>query len=129
MSDTIHSILVEERRFAPSTEFQARARLRDPAEYERLHQQSISDPEAFWGEQAQKLIPWMQPFTQVLDWQLPFSKWFADGRTNASVVCLDQHLSGPRRNKAALIWEGEPGDTRTLTYGQLHREVCRWPMC
>jgi acetyl-CoA synthetase len=125
MTDTIQSVLQEDRVFEPSPQFTERARLRDMAEYERMHQRSIQDPEGFWAEQARELIPWMKPFTRVLEWKEPFSRWFYDGATNASVACLDRHLETWRKNKAAIIWEGEPGEVRTLTYAQLHREVCR----
>jgi acetyl-CoA synthetase len=82
----------------------------------------LSEPEAFWAEVARDFI-WYKPFTKVLDWQMPHAKWFYDGTTNISVNCLDRHLLGPRRHKAAIIWEGEPGDQRVLTYQQLHDEV------
>jgi acetyl-CoA synthetase len=125
MSDTIRSVLQEERVFSPPAEFSARAHVKSMEEYERLYRRSIDDPEGFWAEQAKALLPWMEPFTQVLEWNEPFAKWFLGGKTNASVACLDRHVQGPSKNKAALIWEGEPGDQRTLTYGQLHREVCQ----
>ncbi len=125
MADTIHSVLQEERVFAPPAQFRDRSLLGDQAELERIYRRSIDDPEAFWREQAHELIPWMRPFTRVLEWKEPFARWFFDGATNASVACLDRHLATWRRNKAAIIWEGEPGEVRTLTYAQLHREVCR----
>jgi acetyl-CoA synthetase len=123
--DSIQSVLQEDRLFPPHTDFKARAHLREMVDYERMYARSIEDPEGFWGEQARTLIPWMRPFTKVVEWNEPFAKWFEDGATNASVVCLDRHLETARRNKAALIWEGEPGEVRTLTYAQLHRDVCR----
>ena len=83
------------------------------------------DPEAFWARFASEL-EWSRPWDTVLDWQPPHAKWFVGGTINASVNCLDRHLRGPRRNKAAIIWEGEPGDRRTLTYFDLHREVCQF---
>src|SRR5687768_7458623 len=125
MADTIESVLQEDRLFPPNAEFKGRAHLREMVDYERMYQHSIEDPEGFWGERARELIPWMRPFTKVLEWKEPFAKWFYDGATNASVVCLDRHLDTARRNKAAIIWEGEPGEVRTLTYAQLHREVCQ----
>jgi len=125
MADTITSVLKEHRSFAPSPEFSAAARLGDPAELERLYRRSIDEPEAFWAEQARASIPWSRPFTKVLEWNEPFARWFSDGQTNAAVVAVDQHLDTDRKNKAAIIFEGEPGDRRTLTYAQLHREVCK----
>jgi acetyl-CoA synthetase len=125
MGQEIESVLREARSFPPSEAFRTRARLSDPAEYERLYRESIQDPEGFWGRTAREL-PWLKPFERVLDWSAkPFAKWFVGGKTNASYVCLDQHLSGPRRDKLALVWEGEPGDVRRFTYAQLHAEVCR----
>ena len=124
MSDTIRSVLQEARVFPPPAEFSAQAAIKSMAEYERLYRQSIDEPDAFWAEQA-KLIPWMAPFKKVLEWNEPFAKWFVGGKTNASVACLDRHLEDGKKNKAAIIWEGEPGEVRTITYGQLHREVCQ----
>jgi acetyl-CoA synthetase len=89
-----------------------------------MAERAAKDPDGFWAEIAGAL-EWNQKWSRVLDWKLPDAKWFVGGTLNASVSCLDRHASGPRRNKAALMWEGEPGDTRVLTYGQLHREVCK----
>jgi acetyl-CoA synthetase len=125
MADTIQSVLDEKRVFPPPSHFRAKARLSELGDYEKAYRRSIDDPEGFWGEQARELIPWLRPFTRVLEWKEPFARWFHDGATNASYVCLDRHLSTWRHNKAAIIFEGEPGDTRTITYAQLHREVCR----
>jgi acetyl-CoA synthetase len=124
-SPNITSVLKETRLFPPSDAFVQQANL-PPAEYERLKVWAETDPDAFWAEQA-KTLHWFKPFTQVLDWSnAPFAKWFVGGKTNVSTNCLDRHLNSWRKNKAALIWEGEPGDSRTLTYQQLHREVCRF---
>ncbi len=121
----IESVLHEERRFEPPEAFRARARIGSLEEYRRLHAESLADPEAFWGRMAREL-PWMEPFRRVLDWSAaPCARWFVGGRTNASVVCLDQHLAGPRRDKTAFLWEGEPGDRRAFTYAEVHAEVCR----
>ncbi len=122
----IESILQEDRRFPPSAEFKSQARISSVAEYEAMYAESIDQPEAFWGRVAREL-PWMQDFDSVLDWSNPpFARWFTGGKLNASAVCLDQHLDGPRANKTAILWEGEPGDTRELTYAELHAEVCRF---
>src|ERR1043166_9666050 len=122
MADPTHTeiddLLREDRTFPPPADFQARAVVRD----ERLYADAERDPESFWASFAAEL-EWSKPWTRVLDWQPPHAKWFVGGTINASVNCLDRHLRGPRRNKAALIWEGEPGDRRTLTYFELHRQV------
>jgi acetyl-CoA synthetase len=123
MTKNIESVLQEDRIFKPSSEFQSRAHLASMADYERLHKESIDNPEAFFGERAKELIPWMKPFTKVLEWKEPFAKWFVSGETNIAYACLDRHVATSRRNKAAIIWEGEPGEVVTLTYAQLHREV------
>jgi acetyl-CoA synthetase len=123
MSAHIESHLVENRVFRPAKEFAKNARISSFAEYKKLYAKSIRSPEKFWAKQAADLT-WRKNWTKVLDWRLPFAKWFVGGKLNVSENCLDRHLSGPRRNKAAIIWEGEPGDRRVLTYQQLHREVC-----
>ncbi len=96
------------------------------ADYERLYRESIHEPEKFWAEQARGLLHWREPFERVLDWQRPHARWFHGGRLNVAENCLDRHLLTARANKAALIFEGEPGDVRTYTYRQLHRETCRF---
>jgi acetyl-CoA synthetase len=111
-------LLREDRTFAPSAAFRASAHVAD----ERLYAEAERDPEAFWARFASEL-EWSRPWDRVLDWQPPHAKWFVGGKINASVNCLDRHLGGPRRNKAAIVWEGEPGDRRTLTYHDLHRDV------
>jgi acetyl-CoA synthetase len=111
-------LLREDRVFPPPPSFRARAHVRDAS----LYAEAERDPEAFWAKFARDL-EWSRPWDRVLDWQPPHAKWFVGGKINASVNCLDRHLNGPRRNKAALIWEGEPGDRRTLTYYDLFREV------
>jgi acetyl-CoA synthetase len=123
MSNDIESHLVEKRVFKPSKEFAKRAHLRSFAEYKRLYDESIKSPEKFWARQAADLS-WRKKWTKVLDWRPPFAKWFVGAKLNVSENCLDRHLDGPHRNKAAIIWEGEPGERRVLTYQQLHREVC-----
>jgi acetyl-CoA synthetase len=125
MSSSIESVLHEDRRFPPSEAFRAQARLSSEAEYQKLYRESLDDPEAFFGRVAREL-PWIKPFGRVLDWSgAPVAKWFVGGRLNASAVCVDRHAEGARRDKTALIWEGEPGDGRKLTYGELAREVRR----
>jgi acetyl-CoA synthetase len=111
-------LLREDRTFPPSPEFRAKAVVRDDSVYADAER----DPEAFWARFAGEL-EWSRPWTTVLDWQPPHAKWFVGGTINASVNCLDRHVRGPRRNKAALIWEGELGDRRTLTYFDLYRQV------
>jgi acetyl-CoA synthetase len=123
MSTNIESHLVEKRVFKPSKDFSKKAHIGSFAEYKKLYDQSIKSPEKFWGKQAADLV-WHKKWTKVLEWKLPFAKWFVGGKLNVSENCLDRHLSGSRRNKAAIIWEGEPGEKRVLTYQQLHREVC-----
>ena len=122
---TIRSVLTETRIFPPPAEFQAQARVRGMEEFERLYAEAEADPEAWWATQAERLH-WFRKWDRVLEWNLPFAKWFVGGTTNVAYNCLDRHLSSWRRNKAAIIWEGEPGEVRTLTYQQLHDEVCRF---
>jgi acetyl-CoA synthetase len=126
MSNTIESHLVETRVFKPSDTFVQHASIPSLEQYRDLYQQSIQDPESFWGKQASELLLWRQKWDTVLKWEAPFAQWFVGGKLNVSENCLDRHLNGPRRNKAAIIWEGEPGEVRTLTYQQLHREVCKF---
>jgi acetyl-CoA synthetase len=116
--DEISALLQEDRRFPPSDAWRREAVANDPGVYAR----AAADPEAFWAGFAREL-EWMTPWSRVLEWNPPNAKWFVGGKLNASVNCLDRHVRGPRRNKAALIWEGEPGDRRTLTYWDLFRQV------
>src|SRR5947209_8501644 len=125
-ASNITSILKETRVFPPTAEFAARAQIKSPAEYEKLYQRGLDDPEGFWADQAKRLLRWFKPWDTTLVWNEPFAQWFVGGELNASDNCLDRHLAGPRRNKAAIVWEGEPGDTRVLTYQQLHQEVCKF---
>jgi acetyl-CoA synthetase len=115
----IDDLLREDRTFAPPADFRARAVVRD----EGIYAEAARDPEAFWAKLAGEL-EWSRPWDTVLDWKPPHAKWFVGGTLNASVNCLDRHVRSPRRNKAALIWEGEPGERRTLTYFDLYRQVC-----
>ena len=123
MSDMI-SLLQENRLFEPPVAFRQQARIKDMETYQAMVERAERDPDGYWGDLAREELHWFKPFEQVLEWQAPFAKWFLGGTTNASYNCLDRHLSTFRRNKAALIWEGEPGDRRTFTYQQLHHEVC-----
>jgi acetyl-CoA synthetase len=123
---TIESILQENRSFPPPADFAQQAQIKSLEAYEQLYARAKADPEKFWAELAEQELAWFQQWDQVLDWQPPFAKWFVNGKINISYNCLDRHLTTWRRNKAALIWEGEPGDARTYTYAQLHREVCQF---
>ena len=125
MHDNIESHLVEKRVFKPPPGFSSKSRIKSLAQYRRMYRESIQQPAKFWTREAKELV-WHTPWKKVLEWKPPFAKWFVGGKLNVSENCLDRHLAGSRRNKAAIIWEGEPGDKRTLTYQQLHREVCRF---
>jgi len=125
MEKNIESHLIEKRVFKPSREIAKNARIKSLAQYRKMYRESIRSPDRFWAREAKELI-WHKSWKKVLDWKAPFAKWFVGGQLNLSENCLDRHLAGPRRNKAAIIWEGEPGEKRTLTYQQLHREVCRF---
>src|SRR5216684_2294231 len=117
---SIDALLQEDRRYPPSGEFKAQANWNDPSVYQRAE----ADPEAFWAEQAQA-IDWFKSWDKVLEWDAPWAKWFVGGEVNASYNCVDRHLQSWRRNKAAIVFEGEPGDARVLTYRDLYREVNR----
>ncbi|MEN6493532.1 MAG: acetate--CoA ligase [Thermoguttaceae bacterium] len=121
----IDNVMKEARLFPPPPELAAKARIRSIEEYEKLWNEAATDLEGFWGRLAGELY-WFKPFERVLEWNQPFAQWFVGGQTNVCYNCVDQHLDGPRANKAAIIWEGEPGDTRVLTYRMLHREVSRF---
>jgi acetyl-CoA synthetase len=118
---TLEALLEESRRFPPLSAFRAEANESDAEVYER----AAADPEAYWAEWAGAL-EWFEPWERVLEWTPPHAKWFVGGQLNVAHNCLDRHLAGARRNKAALVWEGEPGDTRTYTYWDLHREVSKF---
>ena len=125
-NQTITSVSREHRVFRPSAEFKAQANLGSDATYKRLYAESVNSPEKFWGRQAREFLTWRRPFKKVLQWKLPHAKWFQNGSLNVAENCLDRHLTGARANKAAIIFEGEPGDVRTITYRQLHQEVCKF---
>jgi acetyl-CoA synthetase len=118
----IDSILQETRVFPPSPEFSKQAHIKSAEEYERIYKEAAADPEKFWAGVAKELH-WFKPWNKVLEWEVPWAKWFVGGEINLSYNCLDRHVQTWRKNKAALIWEGEPGDSRTLTYQQLLTEV------
>ena len=117
----IEALLNEDRSFPPPPAFAASAVINDPDIYAR----AAKDPEAFWAGFASEL-EWLQPWSKVLDWNPPDARWFVDGKINVAANCLDRHARSWRRNKAAFIWEGEPGDRRTLTYFDLYRQVCQF---
>src|SRR5580704_48465 len=118
---SLSALLDERRTFPPSEEFRSRSNWNDPAIYDR----AAKDPEGFWAEQA-KTLDWFKPYERVLEWNAPWVKWFVGGKLNVAYNCVDRHAHSPRRNKAAIIWEGEPGDSRVFTYGMLEREVNRF---
>jgi acetyl-CoA synthetase len=126
MSTHIESHLSENRIFRPNKSFAKRAHIQSIEEYQALYRKSIKNPEKFWSQQAADTLVWHRKWKKVLEWDPPYAKWFVGGRLNVSENCLDRHLDGVRKNKAAIIWEGEPGDRKTLTYQQLYREVCKF---
>ena len=123
-SANITSVLREYRVFKPNAKFSKSAAIKSFAQYKKMYNESIHSTEKFWAKMAEELF-WYKKWTKVLRWKLPFAEWFVGGKLNVSANCLDRHLTTWRKNKAAIIWEGEPGDTRTLTYADLHREVCK----
>ncbi len=118
---SLSALLDEHREFPPSEEFRRQANANDPAIYQRAK----NDPQAFWATEAKRL-DWFTPWQQILEWKAPWVKWFVGGKLNVAYNCVDRHAASARRNKAAIIWEGEPGDSRVLTYGMLQREVNRF---
>ena len=125
MSNNFKSVLVEKRVFKPNAEFSKKARISSMAQYKKMHAESLKHPDKFWAREASELL-WQKKWTKVLQWKAPFAKWFVGGKLNVAENCVDRHLTTHRKNKAAIIWEGEPGDSRTITYAQLHREVCQF---
>src|SRR5580698_6170031 len=118
----MESLLREDRVFAPPADFAAKAHVTSLAGYEALYKQSISDPAAFWGNAA-KDLDWFTPFTKVLEGDFPSAKWFTGGKLNLCYNAVDRHAKGARKNKVAILWEGEPGEVRKLTYAELHEQV------
>jgi acetyl-CoA synthetase len=119
MTDQLDTLLTEQRRFPPPAEFSAQANAKAD-----LYEHAKRDRLGFWAEQA-RALDWIAPWSRVLEWNPPHAKWFVGGKLNVAVNCVDRHLEGPRRNKAAIVWEGEPGDRRVLTYWDLAGEVNR----
>ncbi len=119
---TIEDFFVEDRVFEPPASFVANALVSDDA----LYREAEADPEAFWARQARELVSWYDDFATTLEWDLPFAKWFQEGTLNVSYNCLDRHVEAGRGDKVAYHWEGEPGDTRTITYAELLIEVCKF---
>jgi len=126
--ESIQVLSSEQRTFPPSKEMSEKAHIGSIAEYKKMYKRSVEDPEGFWGEIAEKNISWFKKWDKVVeyDFSRPEIKWFSGGRLNASVNCLDRHLTSGRKNKAAIIWEADDGSYRTFTYQQLHREVNRF---
>jgi acetyl-CoA synthetase len=127
MSGNIEHVLNENRKFAPPESFSKKAAISSWAQYEALYQESVKEPEKFWGKVAEELH-WFRKWKRVRNWDNPpFAKWFEGGKTNLSYNCLDRHLTTARKNKVAILWEGEPvGERRALTYLELHRQVCKF---
>ena len=126
--DTIEVLLKEQRRFPPHSQFQLKAHIKSAAEYERLYNWSVDDPDGFWSKIAEENITWGKKWERILDYDfsVPFVRWFIGGKLNASFNCLDRHIKTPARNRAAIIWESDDGQYKTLTYQQLYYEVNRF---
>ncbi|MCC6550194.1 MAG: acetate--CoA ligase [Ignavibacteriaceae bacterium] len=124
-NENIESIMEEHRVFAPSPDFSKNAHVKSFDQYKKMYKESLLNPEKFWGEVADQLH-WFKHWTKVKQWKAPDAKWFVGAKTNIAYNCVDRHLTSWRRNKAAIIWEGEPGETRILTYQVLHREVSKF---
>jgi acetyl-CoA synthetase len=122
----LDTLMREERLFQPAAEFVASARVKSIDEYEALWRQAADDPQTFWGELGRQELHWFEPFRETLIWNEPLAQWFAGGKTNACYNCLDRNLELGHRDRTAILWEGEPGDRRALTYAELHREVCKF---
>ena len=125
----IDTVMHEDRLFPPSAEFSSQARIKSLAEYQQLWDRAKADPPAFWAELAREELHWFKSFKTALVWNEPFVEWFVDGETNASYNCLDRNLAAGLGDRTAILWEGEPGDSRALTYAELHREVCKFANC
>lgn len=125
ISESLDSNLREDRLFPPPEGFAQKAHVKSLAEYEKLYQRSVTDPEGFWAEVAAEL-PWFSRWNKVIEGEVPWVKWFSGGKLNLCYNCVDQHLEKGRRDKVAILWEGEPGEVRKLTFGDLHDQVQRF---
>src|SRR5689334_1932411 len=112
--------------YPPSPEFVKHAHVKGVEGYRELYQRAAERPEEFWGELAERELFWFEKWSHVFEWNPPFAKWFVGGKINISYNCLDRHLATARKNKVAILWEGEPGDQRQISYQELHRLVCRF---
>jgi acetyl-CoA synthetase len=128
-SGQLDTVMQEKRLFPPSAEFSAKARIKSLAEYEEIWNRAKTDPAKFWGDLAREELHWFKPFTEALQWNEPFAEWFVGGETNVSYNALDKHLAAGHGDRLAILWEGEPGDERRLTYSELHCEVCKFANC
>jgi len=126
VANKITSVARDGEKYPPSQEFRKQAAVQSMAEYKRLYSESVNHPEKFWNTQAKDLLQWRKPWKQTVKWKEPHAKWFVGGKLNVCENCVDRHLGTHRENKAALIFEGEPGDQKTLTYRQLHVEICKF---
>lgn len=124
-SGQVDHILNESRLFPPPQKFVDQAVISSEEQYQQLYDAAANDPDAFWDAEAKQHLHWFEPYDKVLQWDTPHVQWFVGGKTNASYNCLDAHIAAGKGDRKALIWEGEPGDTVTLTYTQLHEEVCK----
>ena len=125
----IDTVMHEDRVFPPAAEFSANSQIPSLEEYQQLWDRAKADPTAFWAELAREELHWFEPFTEALRWDEPFAEWFVGGKTNVSYNCIDRNIDLGFGDRTAIIWEGEPGDARTLTYSELHTEVCKFANC
>ena len=125
----IDTVMQEKRLFPPPAEFAKRARIKSLDEYQALWDEAAADPAKFWADLAREELHWFKPFDKVLEWKEPFAKWFVGGKTNVSYNCLDRNLATGLGKRTAIMWEGEPGDTRKLTYASCIAKFASSPMC
>jgi len=125
-SKQISNVMNETRVFPPSQSFQDRAAIGSMQAYQALYDASIADSEGFWESQAREHLHWFEPFNKTLVWNEPFAQWFVGGKTNVSYNCLDVHVQAGRGQTVAFHWEGEPGETRTITYEELLKDVSQF---
>jgi acetyl-CoA synthetase len=125
-SGQIDTVMHETRVFPPTAAFAAQARIKSLDEYQKLWDDAAADLPRFWGDLARQELHWFTPFTKTLEWKEPFAEWFVGGKTNVAYNCLDRNIAAGLGSRTAIIWEGEPGDTRTFTYAELHRDVCKF---